>query len=227
MPISTTKSESVIVDGVEYPPPTILLKAMERRWAKELITTGLMRFGSLASYREWENTVLGDPNDGKGLFHMKGHPYRTGSANPVYAWCASLPTITPDRTLLLAEHGKYDCVVRVHHPLILIQRIREALSATYKSLNLDCSEVSYNRGVEVDKQALNSQNFHFNVFQKDPAFALDMEYRLSLTDTDLRPDRKSYVNITVGKCSDIMSIDELPKLASNWLRNLYTLPACD
>lgn len=208
----------MIADEVEYcayPPPTILLKAMKHRWAKELLTTGLMRFGSLASYREWEDTVLGDPNDGEGLFHMKGRPYSTGSINPIYAWCASLPTITPDRTLLLAEHGEYDCVVRVHNPLILIQRIHDALFAPCNKMNLQYSEVSYNRGAEVDTRTLNSQNFQFNVFQKNPSFAPDMEYRFLLTDSSLRPDPKPYVDLLVGKCSDIMSIQALPKSESN------------
>ena len=217
MPTSTISSETMTIDGVEYctyPPPAILLKATERRWAKELLATGLMRFGSLVSYRKWENDVLGDPNDGEGLFYMKGHPYSTGSINPVYAWCGSLPAITSDRTLLLAKHGKYDCVIRVHEPLILIQRIRKALSETCKSPHFHCSEVFYNRGAEVDKHTLNSQGFHFNVFQKDPVFAPDMEYRLSLTDTALRPEPKPYVDIVIGKCLDIMSIEALPKLAS-------------
>ncbi len=113
----------MIVDGVEYgayPPPAMLVKAMERRWADELLASGSLRFGSLATYREWENKVLGDPNDGDGMYRMNGHPYLTGTANPVYAWCASMPTITDRRILLLAKHGEYDCVVRVHEPLTLI-----------------------------------------------------------------------------------------------------------
>jgi hypothetical protein len=211
--IKTTQSGTMIVDGVEYstyPPPVALVKAMERCWAETLLKQGMMRFGSLATYRQWENEVLGDPNDGEGMFRMDGHPYETGSANPVYAWCASLPTITANRTLLLAKHGRYDCVVRVHESLSLIQRVRTALDRTNKALLFHCAEVSYTRGAEVDKQTLNSQKFNFNVFQKDPAFGPDMEYRLSLIDASSRPQPKPFVDVTVGKCSDIMSIEELP-----------------
>lgn len=203
----------MIVDGVEhstYPPPVALVKAMERHWAETLLKQGAMRFGSLATYRQWENAVLGDPNDGEGMFRKDRHPYETGSTNPVYAWCASMPTITVDRTLLIAKHGRYDCVVRVHEPLLLIQRVHAALVRTNKTLLLHCAEVSYNRGAEVDKQTLNSQKFHFNVFQKDPAFGPDMEYRLSLTDASLRSEPKPFVKVVVGECSDIMSIEELP-----------------
>ena len=206
----------MVVDGVEYstyPPPVALLKAMEHRWAETLLKQGAMRFGSLATYRQWENAVLGDPNDGKGMFRMDGHPYETGSTNPVYAWCASMPTVTADRTLLIAKHGRYECVVSVHEPLLLIQRVRAALVRTNRTLLLHCAEVSYNRGAEVDKQTLNSQQFHFNVFQKDPAFGPDMEYRLSLTDASLRSDPEPFVDIVVGECSDIMSIEKLPNNA--------------
>ena len=205
----------MIVDGVEhstYPPPLALVKVMECRWAETLLKQGAMRFGSLATYREWENAALGDPNDGKGSFRMDRHTYETGSVNPVYAWCASMPSITAERLLLLAKHGMYDCVVRIHEPLLLIQRVNAALIRTKKA-HLHCAEVSYNRGSEVDKQTLNSQKFHFNVFQKDSAFSSDMEYRLSLTDASFRSAPKPFVNVVVGECSDIMSIEELPNIA--------------
>ena len=45
------------------------------------------------------------------------------------------------------------------------------------------------------------------------AFAPDMEYRLSLTDTSLRPQQKNLVDLAVGDCSDILSIEELPNKA--------------
>ena len=214
--MTKTQSGTLVVDGVEYgsyPPPIELLKAMKRRWAEALVEYGQMRFGSLASYRQWENVVLGDPNDGQGMFRMSGHPYQTGSANAVYAWCASMPGITAERTLLLAQHCDYDCVVRVHKPLVLIRRVHSALVNVHQSLLLHCSEVSYDRGGEVNTQTLNSQKFHFNVFQKDAVFSPDMEYRLSLTDACLRAKPERFVEILVGDCSDIIAIEELPKSA--------------
>ncbi len=173
MNIMSTKSGTMIVNGVEYntyPPPSALVKVMKSRWAKELIDYGNIRFGSLESYREWENAILGDPNDGKGRLHMMGHPYDTDSGNPVYAWCASLPTITTDRTLLLAEHGSYDSVVRISDPLLFIQRVCNILVRSYKTMYLHCSPVSYNRGEEVNKRTLNSQKFHFNVLPERSLF---------------------------------------------------------
>ena len=126
-----TQSGTWIEDGIEYnryPPPVALVKAMKRCWAKKLLSRGAMRFGSLASYRRRETPVLGDPNDGEGMFRMAGHPYNIGSGNPVYAWCSSLDTVTPDRIRCLAKDGGYDCVVRVHNPLLLIKRVFSATS---------------------------------------------------------------------------------------------------
>ncbi|MDY6903286.1 MAG: hypothetical protein SWH61_01250 [Thermodesulfobacteriota bacterium] len=148
-------SKTMIVNGVEYntyPPPSALVKVMKSRWAKELISFGSIRFGSLKSYREWENDILGDTNDGKGMFRMMGHPYNAGSINPVYAWCTSFPSITAERIFL------------------------------------------------------------FNVFQKDPSFAPDMEYRLSLTDISLKPELKPEMILSIGDCSDIVTIEELPNI---------------
>ncbi len=206
----------MIVDGVEYnsyPPPVALVKAMERRWAESLLKQGTMRFRSLDTYRLWENAVLGDPNDGEGMFRMDRHPYEIGSTNSIYAWCTSMPTIKADRTLLIAKHGRYDCVVRVHEPLHLIQRVRVALVRKNKTLLLHCAEVSCNRKAEVDKQTLNSQKFHFNVFQKDQRFGPDMEYRFSLTDASLQSKPEPFIEVLVGECADIMSIEELPNSA--------------
>jgi hypothetical protein len=154
--------------------------------------------------------VLGDPNDGKGLLRMNAHPYEFGSMNPVYVWCSSLLTITPVRINQLAEREKYDCLVRIHRPRLLIQRIQLA-KPEYSYLH--CAEVLYNRGVEVDKVTLNSQKTHFNVFQKDTSFFDDQEYRVSLIDFSRRPDHVDYIDLSIGDCSDIMVIEELPNIS--------------
>lgn len=185
------------------------MKAMERRWAEALLEEGAIRFGSLGSYQQWENAVLGDPDDGEGMFRVDGHSYDTGSINPVYAWCTSLADLTPARTRQLAS-GVYNCVLRVHDPARLIQRIRASLAEECRTLHLHCGEVSYSRGTELDKKSLNSQNFHFNVFQKNSRFSPDREYRMALTDVSLPPESTQAVDLKVGNCSDIMSIEGLP-----------------
>ena len=192
-----THSDTIWKDGVRYstyPPPFELLKVMKRCWAEKFVTVGSMRFGNLDGYRRWENPVLGDPNDGNGMFRMKGHPYTVGSSNHVYAWCASHPEITRQRLLKLANYGGYDCLVRISEPKTLIQRIRTALLSSGKKLQLHCAAVSYIRGSEVNKATLNSQKFHFNVFQKAPRFSEDCEYRISLTDVEILSPLRSILN---------------------------------
>jgi len=205
----------IVKGGVEYftyPPPCTLVKVMEYQWATNLIKNGSMRFGSLEFYRKMENAALGDPNDGKGMFRVKGDPYTIDSSNNIYAWCAALPVITPERIAVLAKHGKYDCLIRIHQPKILLHRVIIVLLANGGKLHLrlQCAEVSYNRGSEIDKATLNSQQFHFNVFQKDPRFAEDKEYRLFMTDVQPESEPRNHIDIQVGDCSDIMDIEDLP-----------------
>jgi hypothetical protein len=169
-----------------------------------------MRFHSLDTYRRWENAELGDPNDGEGMFRMQGHQYCMGSGNPVFAWCAALPCISPQRLRLLAQSGNYDCLLYVQNPTALIARIRSTLDATKAKMHMHCAQISYNRGEAVNERALNSQNFHFNVFQKSARFAEDEEYRLSLTDLSLHQVERDYVDIVIGDCSDIVTLGSLP-----------------
>ena len=210
--MNNIQSGTIFVDGVRYninnyPPPNCLMKVMKRCFADRLLSEGAIRLGSLNSYRIWENDILGDPNDGKGMFHMDAHPYKVGSSNPVYAWCAALLTITPKRIKILADHGEYDCIIRIHQPEELIRRLQFSKP---KDSYLHCAEVSYNRGEEVDKVTLNSQSFHFNVFQKDPSFVDDQEYRIALIDFSLKPIHLDHIDLSIGDCSDIIDIEELP-----------------
>ncbi len=65
-----TQFGGIIVNGIEYneyPPLIRLIKAMERKWAGELARKGVIRLNKLEHYQEWENEVLGDANEGKGL----------------------------------------------------------------------------------------------------------------------------------------------------------------
>jgi hypothetical protein len=172
------------------------------------VETGTTRFGSLASYRAWENKALGDPEDGEGIFAVGGHSYTTGSSNLIFAWCSSMPSASRERLRVLAEHGNYDCCVRVLDVAAFIARVKGTLVG--RGLWLHC-EVAYNKREEVDLDILNSQKFHFNVFQKDGSFAEDREYRLALTDVSLGNADAEYVVLTVGPCSDILQIEALPQ----------------
>ena len=55
------------VEYNEYLPPAKWVKVMKKRWAEELRLKGTIRFGNLEEYRNWENPILGDKNDGQGM----------------------------------------------------------------------------------------------------------------------------------------------------------------
>lgn len=203
--------QTQIVENIEYnahPPPIEVVKLTKRVWAEQMAGSGALRFGSLNFYRAWENKVLGDPREGEGVLCMNGHPFTTGSSNPVFAWCASLPSISPERTRLLAQHGEYDCCVHVRDFPELIRRVKLALVA--KGLWLHCGEVAYTKDDEVRLDVLRSQPFHFNVFQKDRAFIDDREYRLALTDLNMSRADAEYVTLEIGACLDILEVAALP-----------------
>jgi hypothetical protein len=212
--ITKTETGTFIVRGVEYndyPPPGKLIKVMKRCRAEGLISHGTMRFGNLEEYRKWENEVLGDINDGNGVYTMDGHQYNTGSSNEVFAWCTSLPEISNKRVLEIAQSNEYECLVDISSPLEFFRHISKALSFEYNGdFILHCGSVSYDRGSEVDKATLNSQQFHFNVFQKDTKFQDDKEYRLSITNSSLKRCYGNGVFVNIGSCSDILQIKELP-----------------
>jgi hypothetical protein len=214
MKISKTESGTLIVDGIEYnayPPPGKLIKVMKRCRAEEFISQGTMRFGNLKEYRKWENKILGDENDGNGMYAMNGHQYNTGSVNEVFAWCTSLPEISNKRIREIAKSNNYDCIVEIISPLELFRRISKSLGGKYKGdFILHCGNVSYDRGYEVDKATLNNQQFHFNVFQKGTHFKSDKEYRLSITNYSMKTKYDECVFVTIGDCHDIIELKDLP-----------------
>ncbi len=211
--IIKTKTGTLVVAGTEYnkyPPPPKLLRVMKRCWADELINKGIFRFGNLEQYRKWENEILGDINDGHGMYKMNDHEYNTGSINSVYALCTSLPEISQQRINQIAKSNGYDCIVEINNPAQFINRITNYLTTTHKGdLHLHCGKIRYDRGNDVDKKTLNSQQFHHNVFQKNAVFSEDFEYRLSLTNCTFNEEFGDVVNVEIGNCSDIVKIKNL------------------
>jgi hypothetical protein len=212
--ITETLTGTLLVNDIEYnkyPPPEQLCKAMNRQWANELIQRGLIRVHKLEYYRKWENDVLGDPKDGQGLYQIDGHPMQMDSASDIYAWCLSLSDISSGRLLGMAAQEKYDCTVVIHDMEKLLLRIRLYLQKKYRGMWLHCGCVHYDRGTEVSKEILDTQMFHFNVFQKESRFQDDKEYRISITNCTTKRYEKDYLDLLIGECKDIISIQPLPK----------------
>ena len=217
----TFYSEKEGVEYNEYPPPAKLIKVMKKRWAEELKLKGAIRFVSLEEYRKWENSILGDTNDGKGMYVMSGHEYHTDSMDEIYAWCASLPGISHRRILDIAESSDYDCLVEIKCARKFIERISKSLHSKDRrnsTLHLHCGKVQYNRGDKVSIGTLNNQKFHFNIFQKSSTFREDKEYRLSLTRVPIIPCTRTghlepeYISLHIGNCSYIITIKKLSSM---------------
>lgn len=206
-----TQTGTLLADGIEYneyPPPQLLLKAMEKQWAKKLIEVGLVRVNNLEYYRRWENEHLGDPNDGMGLFHSEGGPMQIDSMNEIYAWCLFLPEISSARLCKIAENS-YDCTVTIHSPEELFRRMQKYLLEHEKDCLIHCGTVNYNRGIEVDGKCLNSQKYNFNVFQKGQRFQDDKEYRVSIVNHSFKQRQDDYLELILGDCTDIISVQPL------------------
>ena len=221
MEITNTDFGTTIVDGIEYndyPPPAELIKAMERQWAVPLDQAGSIKMRKLAFYQCWEKRILGDPEDGKGFLRFDGRLIHTGTVNDVYAWCTSLSSIQPSRLALIARDGGYDCLVRIREPSSFLARILSFLRQNYQGFRVHCGHVVYNRRADVDKITLNSQSWHFNVFQKAQESKDDEEYRISIVNCTFNHLSGEDLDLELGDCSDIITIEELPDHTPDGIR---------
>ena len=197
----------------EFPAPVRLVKTMERKWAERLLDRGEIMLHTLEYFREWENKVLGDSNEGHGLYVHDARQMQIGSVNEVFAWCTSLSSIAPERIRLIAKEGGYDCMLMIRDPMTLFQRMRQSLLSTHPKYLMQCGNVIYDRGTEVEKGVLLSKTkiFHSNVFQKDKEKYADyFEYRVSVTNGTFNSSGCKKLLLTVGDCTDIVSVEKLP-----------------
>jgi hypothetical protein len=158
----------------------MLIKATQRCWAEEMLRSGRMRFGAIWSYQAWESHLLGDPDDGRGILTLGE----------------------------LASANKYDCLVRIHSPPTLINRIRE--SAVGQRLWPHCANATYDKRSKVsDLSSLNSRRLDFHIFQKDNRFSPDCEYRIALIDISQQGRAEESLFLSIGDCSDILSLEPI------------------
>ncbi len=208
-----TKTGTMIVNGIEYkhyPPPRVLVKIMKRKYANLLLSEGILRLSHAEVYQTMENSQLGDPFDTNGMFTMANHQYHTGTVNPVFVFFMSRDTISSKRVLEIAASAGYDCVLKIQNPQAFFEKVRRSLLRRGRQYWVHCGTVKYNRGAQVSKKALNSQQFNHNVFQKSSSFRRDSEYRLSVSDLSLHPRRAKYINLVLGRCAGIVKIQKLP-----------------
>lgn len=201
------KNSTTFVDQIEYndyPPPPFLLKAMERRFALPLISNGAIRIQSISYFHTLENRNLGDPNEGKGLFTLNGHPMRTSLGNEAFVWCTALPDTSNDSLLAFSE--KYDTIIKIESVEKFLERLKMAIYKGNLPTHIHCGRVVYNRGTEITKEELNDQKWASNIFQKDTYYQHQNEYRFLLTNVVFKNPIGDYIDLQMGNCSDIISI---------------------
>ena len=214
---SITETESMILNGIEFNEiqiPNLLVKVMELKWATQLAKYGSIRIRHLDYFRHWDNLALGDSNDGTGENLVNNSLMKITSTKDVYVWCSSLPEISDSRLSLFSKHGNYNAKVSIHNPAEILNRIQKCLSKNHPGFWLQCGLVKYNRDIAVTKKKLNSQKFHHNIFQKAAKFKDDCEFRVSVVNQTFDPlhnesltAEDKYIDLTIGSCSDIISIE--------------------
>lgn len=207
--VQRTLSGTLIRDGIEYnkyPPVNSIIKATNLKWAIKLRDQGILRLNSVEFYQKLESTELGDTNEGKGMSKLGGHPIHFDSTNEVFIWCAALPNTSFD--VLKRLNPTYDTIIRIANINEFIHRISNALKDRSLSVFPHIGKVIYERGMEVTKEALNNQIWHYNVFQKSKAYKHQREYRLSFTNMSFQRTNKKFLDIQLGNCFDIVRIEE-------------------
>lgn len=206
--IQITKSGTVVVNGIEYneyPSPSSLIKATERKWALKLRDEGFLRLNSAYFYQTLEDPELGDRNEAKGMLKLNGHPIETSSINELFIWCSAIPEASPK--ILKSLNPSYDVIVRIYNVDEFVKRIVSTAKSRNYALYPHIGRVKYNRGKEVSKDVLNNQQWHYNVFQKSSNYAHQEEYRLSFSNINFKRIEKNYLDLSLGKCSDIIEIE--------------------
>ena len=129
-----------------------------------------------------------------------------GSGNEVYVWCGALSDT--DREALLGLDVKYDTIVQVSDVSLFTKRIAQSARSAGWKLAPHIGKVIYDRGREVTKEQLQTLPWQSNVFQKGLQYAHQREYRLAFTETSPKGRREEYIDLSLGDCSDFISIEE-------------------
>ncbi len=201
--------EPILRQGIEYneePPPSVLVKAMTRQRALQLIDEGEFRLSKPSYYRTFENPELRDQNEGIGSFTLNGKEIFTESGNDVFIWGTSLEDVNLDMLLQLSQ--TYDTIVSINNPEEFFQRILSYIRNNQSPYHLHCGRVTYNRAQVIAQQTLRGQRWHYNVFQKDIRDVDQVEYRISLTRLG-HSIEEEHLHLTIGNCQDIISIEDL------------------
>lgn len=123
-----------------------------------------------------------------------------------FTWCVSLPSTEASSLLGLAD--EYDSILEFRDPCRFGERLQKTAAQSGSTLLLHMGTVTYTRGDEVSRQALNSQPWLSSAFQKDSLYGWQREYRYVLMDVSQTPLDQEFFDFELGDCSDVLSVYE-------------------
>lgn len=208
MPTTSTLSGTQINEGIEFnefPPPSELIKAMESKWAEQLIKNGSVRLNPLSYYQSLESEELGDNLEGLGELRVDGHPYSMSSINETFVWCCANPET--DHATLLSLDDNYDVIIKISDPIEFVKRISKALrEAGYEFSSPHAGRINYNRSDEVTLPTLQEQMWEWNSFQKSLSYQHQNEFRFVFTELSFSMDEVAPIDLSIGNCEDIIEL---------------------
>ncbi|MGR2870805.1 hypothetical protein [Vibrio vulnificus] len=209
--MSSTRYGTNILGGIEFneiPPPQLLLKAMERKWAEELMFKGKSRLSALRYYQSLEDEDLGDRNEGLGELSVKKHLHEASSLNEAFIWCAA--TSDADKATLLSLNKSYNVIIEITDPIEFVNRIHRFLGEVGKKFSFpQMGKVTYNRSTEVSIEYLQHQPWFWFCFQKSISYSHQSEYRILFSSLSTKMEGVDHIELDLGCCKDIIKILEI------------------
>ena len=209
--------------GIEYiqAPPPILKKAMEWRYARQLLVAGRVRLANILEYRKpnqgkpWQT----DPYEDVEIEVRGGMRCRASSMSPPFIWCCAASDADP--MSLLEIDTEYDTIVTIVDTVAFFCRLATKIRLVAPGARFQAGLVAYNKEREATPYFWGKC-----AFQKHEAYSYQKEYRFAsheppggLSVLQGRP----FIKVELGACESILRIEKYRLAAgSRRLRNHST-----
>jgi hypothetical protein len=187
--------------------PHLLLRFFKEEDHANQFLSGSIRAGLLEYYRGVEDARK-DVTEGQSSVYFPGKdvPVRASSTSlhRYYIVCTTHPEV--DVNYVAAKYGHF--MVRIHQPLVLLERIKVA----WQAHSLAENDGAFVAGVEYTKDEMREADPYYSppphlvYLQKRRIDEMDREYRYLLqTKVDAKRNWDSHLFLTVPDCRDICS----------------------
>jgi len=183
---------------IEHVVPTVF-KAMELRYAHELIEMGRVCFSNIECFARDEHPERGDRNEGKTVLVRNGRRCTADYLVPSYVWCCTMDS-NPCR--VMNTWSDRDCVVQVLDALEFARRIAGSLPCQCPDVGpLAMGPVVYTK----TKGGHEHVNWVDGLFQKDQEFDSQKEFRFALPGRT-GGEAKCRVFVDIEPCTEVFRI---------------------